>query len=405
MRVLQINSFFSVGGPPRIVKGIYDTLIEHGHDCVVAAGREKPIEGMKIIKIGTPLNKYWHLFMSRVFDAQGLSSKLATRRLLKEIDEYNPDIIHLHNLHGYYLNIGILFDYLKKVNKPVVWTLHDCWPFTGHCSYFDYADCSKWKVQCDNCPQKKEYPTCNIFDNSKRNYIAKKKIFTEIDNLTFVTPSKWLASKLSESFLSKYPVKVIYNGIDLNVFKPTEGNFREKYNLQNKKIVLGVAQVWEKRKGLTAFYDLARVLDSSYKIVLVGLSEGQISSLPDDIMGLSKTNNIQELLELYTTADVFVNPTLEDNFPTVNLESLSCGTPVITYDTGGSPEAIDDTSGIVIRKGDINALKEAIDSICNSKAIKSEDCLLQAKKFSKDERYIEYIKLYEELLNESLISN
>lgn len=405
MRVLQINSFFSVGGPPRIVKGIYDTLIEQGHDCVVAAGREKPIEGMKVIKIGTPINKYWHLFMSKVFDAQGLSSKIATRRLLKKIDEYNPDIIHLHNLHGYYINVGILFDYLKKTNKPVIWTLHDCWPFTGHCAYFDYVDCNKWKIQCEKCPQKTEYPSSNMFDNSKKNYITKKKIFSEINSLTFVTPSKWLAGKLSESFLGKYPVKVIYNGIDLNVFKPTEGNFRTKYNLQNKKIVLGVAQVWGNRKGLKTFFDLARILDSNYKIVLVGLSEKQISALPSNIIGLGKTNSIKELLELYTTADVFVNPTLEDNFPTVNLESLSCGTPVITYDTGGSPEAIDDISGIVIKKGVISAVKNAIDSICNNKIIKSEDCLLRAEKFSKDERYVEYIKLYEDVINESLIFN
>jgi glycosyltransferase involved in cell wall biosynthesis len=398
MKVLQINSFFSVGGPPRIVKGIYDTLLEQGHDCVLAAGRETPIDGMKIIKIGTSINKYWHLFMSRVFDAQGFSSNHATKKLINKIEKYQPDIIHLHNLHGYYINIEILFNYLKESNIPVVWTLHDCWAFTGHCAHFDYIGCDKWRTGCFNCPQKKEYPVSNVFDNSKNNYQRKKQAFSGLNNMTIVTPSKWLAKKVEESFLNQYPVKVIHNGIDLNEFKPTESDFRKKYNLEDKKIVLGVAQNWGTKKGFYDFYKLSDTLDSNYKIILVGLDSRQKEAIPNKIIGFGRTNSIQELSEIYTAADVFVNPTLEDTFPTVNLESLACGTPVITYNIGGSPESIDKTCGIKVDQGDINGLAIAIHNLCNNKILSEEACLTRAKEFDKKDRYKEYVNLYEKLI-------
>ena len=393
MKVLQINSFFSVGGPPRIVQGIYETLEANGHECVVAAGREKPYPGMKTIQIGSPINKYWHLLMSRNFDAQGLSSGLATKRLIKHIEAYDPDVIHLHNLHGYYLNIEILFNYLKSANKSVVWTLHDCWPFTGHCAHFDYIGCEKWITGCHDCEEKKKYPTCNGIDGSKRNYQKKKDAFTGLPTLTIVTPSKWLGELVKESFLRAYPVVVINNGIDLDVFKPTESNFKQRYNIAGKKMVLGVAQVWGQRKGLRYFHALAKELGEDYQIVLVGLTNQEKNNLPSNIIGLQKTNNIQELIEIYTAADVFVNPTLEDNFPTTNLEALACGTPVITFDTGGSPECIDDSCGLVIEKHNIDALARAIISLSNNK-LSSTDCVARAETFKKGTKYQEYLNLY-----------
>lgn len=393
MKVLQINSFFSVGGPPRIVQGIYETLEANGHECVVAAGREKPYPGMKTIQIGSPINKYWHLVMSRLFDAQGLSSGLATKRFIKQIEAYDPDIIHLHNLHGYYLNIEMLFDYLKSAHKPVVWTLHDCWPFTGHCAYFDYIGCDKWKTGCFDCPEKSNYPASNFIDGSRRNYQKKKHAFTGVKNLTIVTPSKWLGELVKESFLGAYPVVVINNGIDLEVFKPTESGFKQRHNIEDKKMVLGVAQIWGQRKGLRYFHSLSKELSADYQIVLVGLTEQEKSNIPSNIIGLQKTNNVQELTEIYTAADMFVNPTLEEAMGLVNIEALACGTPVITFNTGGSPECIDDRCGLVVEKADLQGLIKAIRSI-EERRFSIQDCVGRANTFEKSRKYNEYLRLY-----------
>jgi putative colanic acid biosynthesis glycosyltransferase len=397
MRVLQINSFFSTGGPPRIVKGIYDTLLEQGHECVLAAGREKPMEGMDVIKIGTPLSKYWHLFVSRVFDAHGLASKVATKKIIRKIEEYNPDLIQLHNLHGYYLNYKYLFEYMKSNNTPVVWTLHDCWGFTGHCAHFDYIKCEKWKQRCYKCPQQKMYPKSIMIDASARNYDEKKKSFIGVPNMTIITPSVWLASQVKESFLKDYPIKVIYNGLDLKLFKPTNGNFKQRNNLSDKIIVLGVAQVWGERKGFKYFIEMASRLDDKFKLVMVGLSDKQMKYLPDQILGVPHTTNTQELIEIYSAADIFVNPTLEDTFPTTNLEALACGTPVITFDTGGSVESIDESCGLIVKQGSVSELIDAIYSIY-MRQISSEACMNRAKLFNAKDRFGEYVELYRSLI-------
>ena len=245
----------------------------------------------------------------------------------------------MHNLHGYYLNVGILFDYLKTCGKKIIWTLHDCWAFTGHCSYFTAAGCEKWKEQCFCCPQKCSYPK-SLIDKSERNFWRKRTVFTGIPNLTIVTPSKWLADLVKESFLKEYDVKVINNGIDLTAFKPTESDFRVKYGLENKKIILGVASVWDERKGLNDFVKLANEIDDDTCIVLVGVNEKQKKNLPSKILCVERTNNVAELAGVYTAADLFFNPTYEDNYPTVNLEAQACGTPVVTYATGGSIESV-----------------------------------------------------------------
>ena len=267
---------------------------------------------------------------------------------LKKVEDYNPDVIHLHNIHGYYINIEILFDYLKRANKKVVWTLHDCWAFTGHCAYFDYVGCNKWQDGCKECPQKNEYPNSLLIDSSEWNFNKKKDIFTGVPDLTIVTPSKWLAGLVKQSFLSEYKVEVINNGIDLNIFKPTKSDFRERYGLENKFIILGVANVWDRRKGLQYLIDLAEKIDDNYKVIIVGVSEKQKKSLPKNIIGITRTNDVRELVEIYSVADVFVNPTLEDNFPTTNLEALACGTYVITFNSGGSGECLKLGGGKVI---------------------------------------------------------
>lgn len=394
MKILQINSVCGVGSTGRIATDLYKVIEEAGHECVIAYGRGTAPEGIKTIKIGTNFDNYMHVAKTRIFDKHGFGSTKATKEFIKKVEEYNPDVIHLHNIHGYYINIEILFEYLKRANKKVIWTLHDCWSFTGHCAYFDYVGCDKWKNGCKECPQKKEYPNSLLIDNSEWNFNKKKDIFTGVRDLTIVTPSKWLARLVKESYLSEYKVKVINNGIDLDVFKPTKSDFRERYGLEDKFIVLGVASVWDRRKGLNYLVELSQKLDDNYKVIVVGVTEKQKEQLPKNVIGITKTNNVKELVEIYSAADVFVNPTLEDNFPTTNLEALACGTPIITFNTGGSPECIDITCGEIIAKGDIDKLLNIIKSSIENDMRKYR-CVEMARKFyNKNKNYFKYTIIY-----------
>jgi len=396
MKVLQINSVCGIRSTGRIATDIHDILIEQGHKSYIAYGRDLPKNCNTSIRIGTKIDYYTHVALTRIFDKHGFGSKKSTKEFINKIEELNPDIIHLHNIHGYYINIEMLFEYLKKANKPVIWTLHDCWAFTGHCAYFDYAGCAKWKIGCYNCTQKNSYPSSLFLDNSKNNYIRKKEIFSGVNNMTIITPSKWLAGLVKESFLRGYPVKVINNGIDLEVFKPTESNFRKKYNLDNKFLILGVASRWGKRKGGEYFIKLSNKLEYNEVIVLVGLTEKQKEKLPKSILGIARTNNIKELAGIYSAADVFMNPTLEDNFPTTNLEALACGTPVITFNTGGSVECIDKSCGFIVEKANLRQLINAIALIKEKgKAKYSSQSIYRAKKlYDKREKFNEYIQVF-----------
>ena len=389
MKVLMINSVCGIRSTGRICTDIATELEKQGHEVKIAYGRENVPEQFQryAVRIGNDLDMRLHGVKARLLDASGFGSKSATKRFIKWVKDYDPDVIHLHNIHGYYINIEILFNYLKNSGKPVVWTLHDCWAFTGHCAYFDFAGCEKWKTGCYGCPQKKCYPSSILIDRSEKNYSQKKQLFATLSNMIFVTPSEWLAGLVKKSYLGKYNIRVINNGIDTEVFKPTLGNFRQKHNIGSKKIILGVAGVWDRRKGLEDFYKLSSILEDSYQIVLVGLNEKQISALPKNIIGISSTESASELAEIYTAADVFVNPTLEDNYPTVNLEAQACGTPVITYNTGGSPESVDYKG--VVSKGDIKAIVALV------KQTEQLKVLFPPKK---EEQYKKYISLYEELL-------
>lgn len=400
-KLLQINSVVNSGSTGRIAEEIAHTAIASGWESYIAFGRNERYSESNLIRIGNDLGIKMHGLQTRLFDRHGLGSVKSTKLFIQQVDKIKPDIIHLHNIHGYYINIEILFNYLSKVDVPVVWTLHDCWSITGHCTHFSYVGCEKWRTKCYSCPQKNEYPTSLFIDRSEKNYILKNELFNSLSNLTLVPVSQWLSDILKDSFLQKYPSSVINNGINTSVFKPTGNNeFRERYGLQNKFILLGVAGIWSQRKGLEDFIELSKTLGADYQIILVGLTRKQKDQLPVEILGIERTESVEELAELYASSDVYINTTYEDTFPTTNLESLACGTPVITYNTGGSPESIDESTGIVVEQGNISKLVEAIRVIKdNGKQYYSDACVNRVNRlYKKEDRYKEYIDLYESLI-------
>ena len=400
MVVLEVNSDYGIGSTGKIVGSIHQMLMQTGNKSFVAYGRgNKRMTDGEVMRARKQLELYIHGLLTRLFDMHGAGSKKATLRLIKRIKQISPDVVHLHNLHGYYLNIVELFKYLKFSRAEIVWTLHDCWAFTGHCAYFDYVGCNKWQIECYHCPQKSRYPKSWLFDNSSYNFKKKKELFTRIKNLTVVVPSDWLADLVKQSFLKEYPVEVIRNGIDLDIFKPRENSFRQRYGLERKFIILGVANIWDERKGIKYFYELEKFLKDDEAIVLVGRNKDHIKHT-EKIIKIGRIENQQELAEIYSGADVFVNTTLEDNFPTTNLESLACGTPVITFRSGGSPEAINEKTGFVIEKGDMVDLLNKIRDIKKvGKANYAHYCIeLAQKNYNGKDMAAKYIALYEKIL-------
>ncbi|MFD1020175.1 glycosyltransferase [Thalassobacillus hwangdonensis] len=392
MKVLQINSVCGVGSTGRIATDIHKILVEQGHDSYIAYGRGDAVNCENAIRIGSKLDNYYHVAKTRILDRHGFASRKATEEFIKKVKMLDPDVIHLHNLHGYYIDIELLFKYLKEANKKVVWTLHDCWTFTGHCSHFEFVGCERWKYQCYNCPQKNQYPKSIGLDNSTKNYDDKKKIFTGVKDLTIVTPSEWLANLVNDSFLKDYPVKVINNGIDTEIFKPRKSHFKSKLGIEEEYVYLGVAGNWNDRKGFNYFIEMAQKLNENEVIVLVGVTNAQKSQLPRNIIGITHTNDVYELAKLYSCADVFVNPTLEDTFPTTNLEALACGTPVVTFDTGGSGESLTSGTGIVVKSKDTMDL---IYNVRKAHGISSQYCLQTARKnYNKVEKFMGYLRHY-----------
>ena len=391
----MINSVCGIGSTGRICTDLADVLESHGHEVRIAYGRGEAPERYKRIsyKIGSDFSVNTNGVKARIFDNEGFNAKANTRRFLKWVDNYNPDILHLHNLHGYYLNVEVLFNWIKlRPNMKVIWTLHDCWAFTGHCSHFDYAGCDKWKTGCYNCPQTRAYPK-SYLDFSRRNYERKKKAFTGVSNMTIVTPSDWLLEVVKQSFLGGYPGRTIRNGIDLSAFKPTESDIKERLGVADKKIILGVASVWNKRKGLFDFIKFSKIIDDDYRIILVGVTREQKKALPESIIGIERTNDVHELAEIYTAADVFVNPSVEETMGLTTSEALACGTPAIVYNRTAVPEVVSERCGIVLNENTPEAIYKALGNI----NFTSCDCIERAKDFDKTNKYSEYLELYENL--------
>lgn len=394
MKVLLINSVCGSGSTGKICVDIYNLLKENDIECKIIYGRGTISQNKDFLKYGNDLDFYINTFESRILDNHGLGTKFYTKKIVEYIDEFNPDIIHLHNIHGYYLNYEILFNYLKKANKHVIWTLHDCWAFTGHCSYFNDIKCEKWKDKCENCPQKKEYPSSFLVDRSYKNYIVKQKIFTSLKKMVFVTPSSWLSELLADSFLSKYHREVIKNGIDLEKFKLNgiKYEFDEIHN--GKKILLGVAQIWNQRKGLEYFLQLSKVIEDDYLIVLIGLSKKQLSEmkLPNNILGFERTGSVDVLTSFYRSAEYFLNLSLDDNYPTVCLEAQACGTDVLTFDVGGCKETLFSEKSKSFEVGDINGMYAYI------KNNQNPEFKCDLTKLDKKITFFKYMNLYKDVI-------
>ena len=400
MKLVEINSG-NFGSTGTIMNNIAHSAYEEGYDVYTFYGKsrtaiEKNPERGNFI--GTILGRNFHIQISQFVPLNGCLSIVDTFFFVHKLKKIKPDLIHVHNLHNGYINIPIFMNYVKKNNIKIVWTLHDCWSFTGHCAYYDMSQCKKWKNGCNKCPALSTYPKTYV-DDSKNNYRRKKKWFTSVE-LTLVTPSKWLLNEVKKSFLKYQKCLVINNGIDLEIFKPYESKFREIKQCEGKFIILGVALTWGERKGLDYFIRLASEFGEKYKVVLVGTTEEDIKRLPTNILAISRTENAVELAKIYSAADVFVNPTMEENFPTVNIEALACGTPVITFNTGGSSEMISNKTGISVERGNYLELIKAINYLYeNRNQFTSAACVERATKYTKKNMCEEYIRLFNQMLN------
>lgn len=365
MKVVQINSVCGQGSTGKICVDLSRRLAERGIENYIIYGIGKSEYPLGICVSNRPYIKF-NILLTRVFGKHGFYSHIATRKMIKHLNCIKPDIIHLHNIHGHYLNVRMLFNHIKKHNIKVIWSLHDCWSFTGHCSHFDFVKCEKWKTGCHNCEQLREYPISLVFDRSRGTYKLKKKIFGGVKNMLIVPGSEWLGTKVRESFLNKYDCVVLNSGIDTQLFKPCESDVKEKLGIVDKKMLLAVSAQFGERKGYKYYIELANLLTDEYVLVMVGVSEEQKKELPKNVIGITRTENQNELVKLYSAAEMLINLTLEETFGMVNAEALACGTPVLTWHVGGCPEVIGDDCGIVTEAFDIKAIKEAIPRIINT---------------------------------------
>ena len=401
-RIIQINTALNCGSHGRIVEQISRVAADRGFETTIVHGaRYLNKSQFADIQTTTKTQELLNGVRSLLFDAHGLGLKSATKSLIAKLKDIKPDIVHLHNIHGYYLNYKVLFDYLAESGMPVVWTLHDCWSMTGHCAQFEQFGCDKWKTQCHDCQYHNAWYPKSIIDRSKRNFELKKQCFTSVNDMTIVAVSHWLEGIVKQSFLAKYPIKVINNGVDLTSFRPCSDTPRVSVMGDQKFTILGVASSWDDDKGIKEFVKLSQNPD--YQVIMVGVKDNLKAKLPKEITAIARTNSQEELAKYYSMADVFVNPTYKDSFPTTNLEALACGTPVITYKTGGSPESVTPETGIVVEKGNFEQLCDAIKTIKNNgKSYYSASCRERAEKFyNKDDRFKDYIDLYENILDNS----
>lgn len=403
-KLLQINVTANWGSTGKIAEQINLAAQARGWETYIAYGRMANDSASTLIKVGTRCDQLWHGVESRLLDRHGLASRRSTRQLVRKIDELRPDVIHLHNIHGYYLNYRILFDYLKQAGIPVVWTLHDCWAFTGHCSHFVTAGCERWKTQCHDCPLLSDYPKAIFVDRSYKNYKEKKSLFTGID-LSVVTVSEWLKRMAKDSFLGKSnTITCVSNGIDISLFKPANDNiFNAKFNIPNSShVLMGVSSLWDSKKGLEDFVELRKLLSPDYVIVLVGLSRSQIQEMPHGIVGIERTENLDELVSMYSSSDVVLSLSRAETFGLTIVEGFACGTPGIVYNNTALPELITNETGLVVEQRNVAMVAAAVETIISKgKGFYSKACRERAERmFDKNRCFEKYVKLYEGLVKQ-----
>ena len=406
-KLLQLNTCNNVLSTGKIVSDIGEIAINKGWESYIVSSKGSGFMASKNVSlfVGSRTSKYIHALESRLCDNSGLgfSSKGASKQLIDLIDQISPDIIHFHIIHGYYLNLPILFSYLSGKDIPIVWTIHSCWEFTGHCSFFDTIGCDKWKTGCYHCPQLREYPRSWFHDRSEKNYLEKKKLFTSLRNVTLVPVSNWLADLLKQSFLNVYPIRPIYNGIDIKKFNTSANvkDVRNKYVKCDEFLAIAVASTWEKRKNLSDYIKLSRLLPNEYRLLLIGLSDKQISTLPSQIIGVKRTTNLQELVDIYSAADVVLNLSLEETFGLTTVEGFACGTPSIVYNCTASPELVTPETGFIVEKGQLDQVVKKMEIIrSKGKSFFSSECRKRASLyFDKNKNFMRYMDLYSELID------
>lgn len=404
-KLLQINPVVKNGSTGRIAEQIGVIAMAKGWDSFIAyRGRPKNTSQSKLIQVSNKFDAIWHAILTRLFDKHGLGSWMSTKIFVNKIKRINPDVIQIHDIVGYYINYKVLFRYLSQSNIPVVWTFHCFWAMTGHCTYFSDVNCIKWKTTCHTCPKKKYYPQSILFDNSTNNHKLKRKYFTSVKNLTIVPVSKWVEGLVRESYFSNYPIQTIYNGIDLKTFRPVSGAeiLKSKLGITGRFVMLGLATTWGKRKGWDDYMKLCKLLPEDYVIILVGLNSQEIKVLPKNIIGIQRTESVEELVSYYSMADVVMNISYQETFGLTTAEGFACGTPGIVYNCTASPELISEDTGIIVEPGNIEQVFAAIKEIrLKGKNYYSVNCRKRAEQFfSMDDRFNDYIKLYEKLLSQ-----
>ena len=409
--LVEINTVVN-NSTGRIMHDIQREADISGMETLSIVGRRHVYTDVPCVKFGNALSFWIHVIWTTLTDRHGLEPVLSviyTRKMVRRIREANPDIIHLHNIHGYYLHYPTLMKYLAYEYKgKIIWTFHDLWPITGHCAYYSAVNCDKWMTGCNHCPNKKRYPVSLGLDGSRKNYETKKELFTLLSNLTITVPSEWMASQVKQSFMGKYPVEVIHNGIDTAVFDHNrliadldiESNkCADETAWSDKKILLSVASIWDERKGLKDLVALSDKLSDDYVMVIVGLSKHQISRLPKGVIGITRTENIEELVSLYSRAHIFINPSLEESFSLVTVEALSCGCPCIVLDTSAVAELVNDDNGVVLHSHKPEDYLDAIKSIEN-RGYSRESVRATALKYDNKYMLEGYMRLYGEVLRD-----
>ena len=401
-KLVQFNSVANWGSTGRLAEDIGDVAMAAGWESFIVFGRESNPSNSHLIQVGGRMSVMSHVIISRLFDRHGFGSYMATKQLLKRLDEIKPDVFQFHNVHGYYLNLPLVLQYAIEKRIPIVWSLHDCWSMTGHCSHFVTVGCDRWKTECHNCPRRCDYPSSWFIDSSRRNYRDKKRLIEAVPRLTIISGSEWLAGIAAQSYFKGRDIRYIPDGIDTSIYQPRSNGdeLRNKLGLKGKFVILATGTVWGENKGLKDYGELRKMLSDDYAIVLVGMSDEDLATVPEGVIGLPRTKSPQELSEFYSMADCVMSLSRMESFGLTPVEGFACGTPAIVYNTTALPELITPETGYVASFLSVTDVKEKVEMMkAKGKAFFSQSCRRVAvEKYDRHRCYSEYLKVYEGLM-------